>query len=138
VRVLVFFSDDFPGKVFRKRVHVFNIKRNMTTTTLFLAPSSSSYSRAGGFLLLARMMFFVALLVFASATPRSVVSAKVHFSETFDGTQPHEKSKSKRVSILFFFFLLLRLAGERSRFRAFFVHLFISLTFFSLSSSYFH
>jgi len=89
----------------------------MTTTTLFLAPSSS-YSRAGGFLLLARMMFFVALLVFASATPRCSVSAKVHFSETFDGTQPHEKSKSTRVSILFFFFLLLCSAGERSRFRA--------------------
>jgi hypothetical protein len=82
-------------------------------------------------------MMFVALLVFASATPRCSVSAKVHFSETFDGTQPHEKSKSKRVSILFFF-LLLCSAGERSRFRAFFVHLFISLTFFSLSSSYFH
>ena len=83
--------------------------------TLFVAPSSSS-SSSPVLPLLARVMFVAVALVFASAT-RSV-SAKVYFSETFDGTG---NKKSKRVSILFFFFFFLLssfsvcLAAERTR-----------------------
>ena len=82
-----FFSDEFSRKSSEKESTL--LKKIMS---LFVAPSSSSSSsssraRVGReFLpLLARRVMFVAVaLVFASAT-RSV-SAKVYFSETFDGT----------------------------------------------------
>jgi hypothetical protein len=108
----------------------------MTTTT------TSSFSRAGGVRLLARVSFVAVALVFASAT-RSV-SAKVYFSETFDGTGMMNRnefrfSSSSSSSLSSFFFL--RLLGGRAhpmKARVFSsIVVFISLTFF-LSDSYFH
>jgi predicted nucleic acid-binding Zn ribbon protein len=110
------------------------------TRPLFVAPSSSSSSsRAGHFflrpfsppLLALRVTFvFAVALVFATtATPRSV-SAKVHFSETFDGTRAaiEKNQKSKRVSMLFFFLLLCLAAANdalpmRARFSSIFLFL---------------
>ena len=105
-------------------------------------PCSSS-SRAGEFVpLLARVMFVAVALVFASAT-RSV-SAKVYFSETFDGTGKCfcfcEYKKSKRVSILFFLlssFFSSLLGGRAHPMKARVFSSFYFADVFS-SNSYFH